>query len=465
MSAIQWGYYIKQKNENLKSKVAIKDLKPFTFTSKDTYNTKVSFNLNAKFTYTITENNTQKETTDYLKDNQQLIIFAYRKSPAYTTSYGTPHTILTISQYPILKLTSKTITILDAHTNTTYTLSHSCDTHYLNENLKSEIGYILELRESNLSIKDTKSNKDIALILAEEIPQLQEKQILLDSKDLQALQIILRLHTYKETRAVYVEVEKPYYIDNEGYLHWKVEGEERIKSQKIKVLNVDKKTYKDFDIRKQIIGNIGHTTDLKADDFDERGLIKFKAIVLHRTNEETALSTLNSYTNKNAVGAHFLIDKDGTIYQAETLKKYTWHVGKIGSKCYDNDNCDENYKKTILGYYQGKVLSQIHSNVRKEEEKNFTYPNRYPTNNESIGIEVVGKATKNNEKITYQKYPSLQYESHTWDTPTQAQKDSIKNLVEILKKEYNLSNDDIYEHDDISPQKTRGEAKGLYEKE
>ncbi|WP_233714304.1 hypothetical protein [Helicobacter trogontum] len=71
----------------------------------------------------------------------------------------------------------------------------------------------------------------------------------------------------------------------------------------------------------------------------------------------------------------------------------------------------------------------------------------------------------NNEKITYQKYPSLQYESYTWDTSTQAQKDSIKNLVEILKAEYNLNNDDVYEHDDISLQKTRGEAKGLYEKE
>ena len=47
----------------------------------------------------------------------------------------------------------------------------------------------------------------------------------------------------------------------------------------------------------------------------------------------------------------------------------------------------------------------------------------------------------------------------------QAQKDSIQNLVEILKTEYNLNNDDVYEHDDISLQKTRGEAKGLYEKE
>lgn len=74
--------------------------------------------------------------------------------------------------------------------NTTYTLSHSCDTHYLSKNLKSEISYTLEFRESSLSIKDTKSNKDIAFILTKEIPQLQEKQILLDSKDLQALALV-----------------------------------------------------------------------------------------------------------------------------------------------------------------------------------------------------------------------------------------------------------------------------------
>lgn len=180
---IQWGYYIKQSNENLKAKVSIKDLKSFTFVSKDTYNTKVSFDINAKFSYTITENNTQKEIIDYLKDNQQLVIFAYRKSPAYTTSYGTPHTILTISQYPILKLTSKMLTILYTHTNATYTLKHSCDTHYLSENLKSEKIYTLELRDSNLYIKDKESNKDIALMLTREIPNIQEKTILLDSKD------------------------------------------------------------------------------------------------------------------------------------------------------------------------------------------------------------------------------------------------------------------------------------------
>ncbi|WP_233708564.1 T6SS effector amidase Tae4 family protein [Helicobacter bilis] len=220
MSAIQWGYYVKQKNENLKSKITIKDLQSFTFTSNDVYNTKVSFNLNAKFTYTITENNTQKEITDYLKDNQQLVIFAYKNNPAYNVGERITHTILTISQYPILKLTNKALTILYTHTNATYTLKHSCDTHYLSKNLKSEIVYTLEFRESSLSIKDTKSNKDIALMLTKEIPNIQEKTILLDSKDLQALQTTLGLYTHRDKVDVYVEVElskwdrlKNFYLD------------------------------------------------------------------------------------------------------------------------------------------------------------------------------------------------------------------------------------------------------------
>ena len=93
------------------------------------------------------------------------------------------------------------------HTNTTYTLKHSCDTHYLSQNLKNERTYTLELRDSSLYIKDKESNKDIALMLTKEIPNIQEKVILLDSKDLQALQTTLGLYTHRDRVEIYVEVE------------------------------------------------------------------------------------------------------------------------------------------------------------------------------------------------------------------------------------------------------------------
>ena len=355
MSAIQWGYYVKDRNENLKSKITIKDLKSFTFTSNDTYNTQVSFDIKAKFTYTTTENNTQKEIIDYLKDNQQLIIFAYRKSPAYTTSYGTPHTILTISQYPILKLTNKTLTILYTHTNATYTLTHSCDTNYLSENLKDKRTYTLELRESSLYIKDKESNKDIALMLTKEIPNIQEKTILLDSKDLQALQTTLGLYTHRDKVDVYVEVEKPYYIDSEGYLHWL----SIIKAPRPKLTE--------------------KTGKFQTDPI---------AIVLHRTESSTAASTLETWKTR-PYGTHFLIDTDGTIYQCASLYKYTQHVGDIKAKNLElNGKNSADYK-----IYTGKTYQKV-----SDIEKTKSYPDRYPINSDSIGIEVVAQCFNTMEK-------------------------------------------------------------------
>ena len=78
------------------------------------------------------------------------------------------------------------------------------------------------------------------------------------------------------------------------------------------------------------------------------------------------------------------------------------------------------------------------------KNRKWSIKDKYPINSDSIGIEVVGK-----------------YKSNQWEVATQAQKDSIKNLVEILKAEYNLNNDDVYEHDKIS-RKTDGEGANLY---
>ena len=65
----------------------------------------------------------------------------------------------------------------------------------------------------------------------------------------------------------------------------------------------------------------------------ERGLLKkVAAIVVHQTGAATAESTFQSYKGP-ANGAHFLIDKDGTIYQTARLTQRTFHVGKIKSRC------------------------------------------------------------------------------------------------------------------------------------
>lgn len=150
---IQYSYIVKSLNDPL---LPISKAQPLTFTSHTPSNRIISFNLNAKFTYTITENNTQKEITDYLKDNQQLIIFAYTKSPAYTTSYGTPHAILTISQYPILELSYGTARLImqDKEKNKDFAIKHSIMPYLITHFDNIDTPYTITKKDSHLLISN-----------------------------------------------------------------------------------------------------------------------------------------------------------------------------------------------------------------------------------------------------------------------------------------------------------------------
>jgi hypothetical protein len=62
-------------------------------------------------------------------------------------------------------------------------------------------------------------------------------------------------------------------------------------------------------------------------------------IIVHQTGAKTAQSTLDSYLNAGANGAHFLIDKDGTIYQTGSVFWQQWHVGKLQVRCLAEMTC------------------------------------------------------------------------------------------------------------------------------
>ena len=72
----------------------------------------------------------------------------------------------------------------------------------------------------------------------------------------------------------------------------------------------------------------------------ERGkLAAVNGIIVHQTDSTTARSTFNSYQNIGANGAHFLTDKDGTIWQTASLYKITNHVGFLQSRCLLKKSC------------------------------------------------------------------------------------------------------------------------------
>ncbi|MDC9589405.1 N-acetylmuramoyl-L-alanine amidase [Xenorhabdus sp. XENO-10] len=162
------------------------------------------------------------------------------------------------------------------------------------------------------------------------------------------------------------------------------------------------------------------------------------ATVLHRTGGSKMSPAISSFKS-TGIGTHFIIDKDGTIKQTASLKQYTYHIGRIKSKCMAENNCNTNEAKKISGW--GWNTKKIHDHEKLKE-----YPDRYPMNTDSVGIEVVAAYNKT---------------SKSWDQATTQQNEAIKKLVSLLKCNYNLGDSDIYEHDKIS-YKTEGEGANLY---
>lgn len=146
------------------------------------------------------------------------------------------------------------------------------------------------------------------------------------------------------------------------------------------------------------------------------------ALILHRTNTATAKDVLDGY-KKADFGAHFLIDTDGTIYQTASLNKKTQHVGKIRSRCYEEESCSEKETKIIKPIVNKPTPLYNYEKVK-------AYPDRYPMNSDSIGIEVVGMGTV--EK--------------GYGPPTAEQLESVNYLAEKLKEQYKLTDSDIYRH-------------------
>ncbi len=173
-------------------------------------------------------------------------------------------------------------------------------------------------------------------------------------------------------------------------------------------------------------------------------LNKPTSIVLHRTDSSAASSTLAAYAKGQETGAHFLVDKSGHIYQTTSMNKICWHIGILLPRCQIEKNCNPKELKTITALIHEKGLSfgRRAKNLSRHEAGK-KYPIRYPSNSDSIGIEVVG---------TF--WPTKK----SFDEPTPEQFKSLKWLVGIITQEYQLDiKNDVYAHGAIArKQKSEG---------
>jgi len=162
------------------------------------------------------------------------------------------------------------------------------------------------------------------------------------------------------------------------------------------------------------------------------------AIVVHQTDSPTAESTLSGY-QAGGNGAHFLIDKNGQIYQTASLFARCYHVGKlIKSKCLtvNKSSCDTAAMARMLAMSWTRQINAIDAHERAKP-----YPDRYPVNDDSIGIELVG----------------MHIDDDSYEAVTAAQNASLQWLIDALYAQFDLKSSDVYRHPAVS-YKNPGEA-------
>jgi hypothetical protein len=159
-------------------------------------------------------------------------------------------------------------------------------------------------------------------------------------------------------------------------------------------------------------------------------------IIIHQTGGATTQSALDQYKSPKGQGAHFLIDKDGSIYQTASVYKMTHHVGILKIRCLAERRC----KPVELKKLKQMDWPAIRSYGKKQEMKK-TYPDRYPTNADSIGIELVGEALPREEPDQNKR---------TFEAVTNEQNMSLRWLVFELTVSLGLPMSEIFRHPIVS---------------
>ena len=134
------------------------------------------------------------------------------------------------------------------------------------------------------------------------------------------------------------------------------------------------------------------------------------AIILHQTGSETAAGTLAGYRSEaKGTGTHFLIDRDGTIYQTVRLTQKCWYIGPIKSRCFEEHVCAPDEVKTYNGYIKQGFSTFVRKSAIDELKK--PYPRRYPSNSDAIGIELVamGVGASSYQPVTTEQQRSLDW--------------------------------------------------------
>lgn len=166
----------------------------------------------------------------------------------------------------------------------------------------------------------------------------------------------------------------------------------------------------------------------------ERGaMTSINGIVVHQTDASQAQSTFSSYVLSKPNGAHFLIDKDGAIFQTASVYKIANHVGRIKARCVIENRCSPT---------DTQALRVFNPTAENDREQLKAHPDRFPTNSDSIGIELVG--------ISFADPKPGNPSNRTYESVTDEQNRSLKWLVGELSTTLRLSLREVFRHPVVS---------------
>lgn len=166
-----------------------------------------------------------------------------------------------------------------------------------------------------------------------------------------------------------------------------------------------------------------------------RPMYEVHGIVVHQTGGSSLQGALASAASRDGIGAHFYIDLDGTIYQTASLDRSCGHVGFLKPRCLAEHRCTPNEAERLRKLYDRCASTTIH---REEMKKSF--PDRYPSNNDSIGIELVGDVGPKDAPEAKKAFHPV----------TQRQNELLKWLIPIICRYHMISSTEIYRHPVLS---------------
>jgi N-acetyl-anhydromuramyl-L-alanine amidase AmpD len=162
-------------------------------------------------------------------------------------------------------------------------------------------------------------------------------------------------------------------------------------------------------------------------------MLIIRGLIVHQTGGGSAQSALESYQRQSANGAHFLIDKDGTLYQTASLRKQTWHTGKLRSRCMLEARCST---------AEQRLNNSFNPSQENAREQLKSVPDRYPSNADAIGIELVGEALP--------RGGSTPDALKTYEPVTPAQNAALQWLIQELSNTLNIPLSEVFRHPTVS---------------